>query len=278
MVEYEKRTVAECQKRPSSRTNARQFARQLPFNHTVVYFAGTEFSWGRGSCPPTSRQGEKQYFCPPNILLKNNVVVQISKVFRVMEPNGGACFLQLRKCRSNLITSPASSYEAKRSFSALRRLKTWLRSTMTQIRLIHLVISHVHRDILSELSCQDIAKEFVRSNDARCRVFVKIKNDPDVLHDKQRCGTWASAEIFPEGEKSTFCLSFSGCWRCSAHGRSQNVLPFQHHNENAPCYGNSTKNALRWQQCFFFTHASFDTVENYVANCYQQLLSRFITC
>jgi len=44
-----------------------------------------------------------------------------------------------------------------------------------------------------------------------------------------------------EGANSAFCLSFSGCWWCSAHGRSQNALPFQHHKENAPCYGNSPK-------------------------------------
>jgi len=46
-------------------------------------------------------------------------------------------------------------------------------------------------------------------------------------------------KFFQGGAKSTFCLSFSGCWRCSAHGRSQNALPFQHHKENAPCYGSS---------------------------------------
>ena len=41
-------------------------------------------------------------------------------------------------------------------------------------RLNHVVICHVLRDILSELSFQDIAKEFVRCSDARCRMFGKI--------------------------------------------------------------------------------------------------------
>jgi len=31
---------------------------------------------------------------------------------------------------------------------------------------------------------------------------------------------------------STFCLSFSGCWRCNANGRLQNPLLFLH-KENA---------------------------------------------
>jgi len=107
------------------------------------------------------------------------------KVFREMEPNARCMFPAAEKLQRLLLISPASSCEAARSFSALHRLKTWLRSTMTQIRLIHVVIRYVHRDILNELSCQDMAKEFVRTIDARCRVFGKFKYYPDV-HDKQR--------------------------------------------------------------------------------------------
>ena len=33
---------------------------------------------------------------------------------------------------------------------------------------------------------------------------------------------------------STFCLSFSSCWRCNANGRSENALLFLHHKENSP--------------------------------------------
>jgi len=51
--------------------------------------------------------------------------------------------------------------------------------------------------------------------------------------------------------KSTFCLPISGCWRCSSNGRSHKALPFLQHKENYPCYGNSPKNALRWQHGFF---------------------------
>jgi len=43
--------------------------------------------------------------------------------------------------------------------------------------------------------------------------------------------SWASAEIFAGGAKSTFCLSFSVCWQCNANGRTQ--------KENVQCCGNS---------------------------------------
>jgi len=39
--------------------------------------------------------------------------------------------------------------------------------SQVQVRLNHVVICDVHRDMLSELSRQEIVKEFETSNDAR---------------------------------------------------------------------------------------------------------------
>ena len=48
-----------------------------------------------------------------------------------------------------LLVSPASYAKAERSVSALRRLKTWLRSTMTVgLRLNCLAVCHVHQNLL----------------------------------------------------------------------------------------------------------------------------------
>ena len=95
-------------------------------------------------------------------------------VFREMGPNVRRMFPAVEMLLKILLTSPASLCEAERSFSTLRRLKTWLRSTMTQTRLNHVAVCHVYRDILMKLCCQDIAREFVRGSDARCRVFGKF--------------------------------------------------------------------------------------------------------
>jgi len=96
-----------------------------------------------------------------------------------------------------------------------------------------------------------------------------------VLHFR----TWASADNFPWRETSTFCFYCSYSWRGNANARSQNALPFLHHNENASCYGNSRKNrASSAQQCFFFIHVPFHAVQNYEAYRYQQSLSRSIFC
>ena len=95
-------------------------------------------------------------------------------VFREMEPSLRRMFPAVKNLIRILLTSSANSCEAERFFSALRRLKTWLRSTMTQTRIDHVAICHVHRDIMKEMSSQDIAEEFVRANDVRCSVFGKF--------------------------------------------------------------------------------------------------------
>ncbi|KAK0141101.1 Structural maintenance of chromosomes protein 6 [Merluccius polli] len=50
------------------------------------------------------------------------------------------------------LTIPVSSCTCERTFSVLRRLHTWLRSTMGQDRLHHLAIMSVEREELSKFS------------------------------------------------------------------------------------------------------------------------------
>ena len=61
-------------------------------------------------------------------------------------------FSQIEQLVKLLLVCPASSCTAERSFSALRRrLKTWLRNNMTQKRLNHVAVCHVHQDFLDSI-------------------------------------------------------------------------------------------------------------------------------
>ena len=73
-----------------------------------------------------------------------------------------------------LLVNPASSSSAKRSFSGLRRLKTYLRSTCGQRRLNNLAICHVHKHILDSVDVQKLMKEFVLAQEKRAAVFGQI--------------------------------------------------------------------------------------------------------
>jgi hypothetical protein len=70
-----------------------------------------------------------------------------------------------------LLLCPASSCSAERSFSALRRLKTWLRNTMSQTRLNAVAVCNVHQEHLDEVDVSVAAKEFAEQSEIRRNIF-----------------------------------------------------------------------------------------------------------
>ena len=69
------------------------------------------------------------------------------------------------------LSLPISVASSERSFSTLRRLKTWTRSTMSQKRLTHLTLMHVHSDIVDSLDIHDMMREFISVNPERKSTF-----------------------------------------------------------------------------------------------------------
>ena len=74
-------------------------------------------------------------------------------------------FDQIEQLVRLLLTIPSSSAEAERSFSSLRRLKSYLRSRMKQNRLNHLSVLYVHKDKLDTLGVDEVVKAFI----AKCQ-------------------------------------------------------------------------------------------------------------
>ena len=56
-----------------------------------------------------------------------------------------------------ILVNPSTNAVSERSFSVMRRIKTYLRSTMGQSRLNATMILHVHKEKTDELSLLDIA-------------------------------------------------------------------------------------------------------------------------
>ena len=80
-------------------------------------------------------------------------------------------FAQVEQLVRLLLVCPVSSCEAERSFSALRRLKTWLRNSMGQVRLNSAAVCHTHKDRLDELLVIEVAKEFASKSAIRITAF-----------------------------------------------------------------------------------------------------------
>ena len=66
-----------------------------------------------------------------------------------------------------LLILPATNATSERLFSALRRVKSYLRSTMLQSRLNHLMNLHYHQDMCDRLDMKAIANEYITKNEAR---------------------------------------------------------------------------------------------------------------
>jgi len=66
-----------------------------------------------------------------------------------------------------LLVMPAINTTSERLFSALRRVKTYLRSTMTQLRLNNLMMLHVHKDRTNSLNLAEIGNDFIGRKDTR---------------------------------------------------------------------------------------------------------------
>ena len=61
-----------------------------------------------------------------------------------------------------------TSCSCERSFSALRRLKTYLRNTMTQDRIIGLALLNIHREI--PVRAEKVTELFARENQRRMKL------------------------------------------------------------------------------------------------------------
>ena len=70
---------------------------------------------------------------------------------------------------------PVTSCECERSISALRRLKTWLRSTMEEDRLNGLALMHINNDI--KLDIEKVVDVFARENKTRMRLADILNED-----------------------------------------------------------------------------------------------------
>ena len=64
-----------------------------------------------------------------------------------------------------MLTMPVTSATAERSFSVLRRLKTYVRSTMNNDRLSSLALMHIHRDFSVDLD--KVMEKFVSAKTRR---------------------------------------------------------------------------------------------------------------
>ena len=95
-------------------------------------------------------------FCLKNATFRN-VITEVSSLIRI------------------ILTLPVPRCSAERSFLGRRRLKTYLRSRMTQERLNALVLMNTHKDILGCLDIDNLVDNFISKSSVRKKTFMFFK-------------------------------------------------------------------------------------------------------
>ena len=70
---------------------------------------------------------------------------------------------------------PATNATSERSFNALRRVKSYLRTTMGQQRLNYFMLLHVHKERTDNLDLRSVLNEFVGDSEHCSGLFAKFK-------------------------------------------------------------------------------------------------------
>ena len=106
---------------------------------------------------------------------KNITFTEILKVMKGLTTGHKALYSQVIILVKLILVMPATNAVSERSFSALRRIKTFLRATMHhQQRLNSLMILNVHQDKTDSLNVMSIANQFVANNEQRLAIFGKF--------------------------------------------------------------------------------------------------------
>ncbi|KAM3859970.1 zinc finger MYM-type protein 1 [Diretmus argenteus] len=91
-------------------------------------------------------------------------IPDIHSVFKLLDVD---MFPALKSVYQVALTIPVSSCSCERSFSALRRLHTWLRRTMGQDRLHQLALLSIEKGLLSELDHDKVIDTFAQLTNRR---------------------------------------------------------------------------------------------------------------
>ena len=100
-------------------------------------------------------------------------IFDIKKYFLSLSPGQSSLLGQVRRLFELIMVMPATNATSERSFSALRHLKNYLRTTMSQQRLNHLMIMHIHKERTDNIDLKLVLNNFIAGSEHRSSIFAK---------------------------------------------------------------------------------------------------------
>ena len=90
---------------------------------------------------------------------------------REFSPAQKSFFCEVYRLAKMILVMPSPNAVSEHSFSAMRCLKTYIRSTMCQSRLNHTMLLNINKDRVDKLEIDSIANQFVQGSEHRLRMF-----------------------------------------------------------------------------------------------------------
>ena len=110
----------------------------------------------------------------PDNAAPNLNILDIKEHFLSLSSGQRILLDQVNQLLKLILVMPATNATSERSFSTLRRVKNYLRSTMTQQRLNSLMILHVHKLQTDSLNLVEVANDFIGDSEHRLKLFGKF--------------------------------------------------------------------------------------------------------
>ncbi|XP_067943160.1 zinc finger MYM-type protein 1-like [Watersipora subatra] len=117
--------------------------------NTIIKFNNSDFNW-------LSLEHELEL-----LSLSDSKFNVISEFFAwIAKGQNNSVYPQLSNIAKLLLLMPASNAATEMSFSAMKRLKSDIRSSMSQVRLNSLMLLHVHNDLTDTIDIQEVIRLF----------------------------------------------------------------------------------------------------------------------
>ena len=106
---------------------------------------------------------------------KSRSIVDVFTYLQKLSSAERSLMSEVTKVAELLLVAPATNATSERSFSILRLVKQYLRSTMTEERLNHLMTCSIYKDRLDKLNLQEVANSFISGHENRMHMFGLFK-------------------------------------------------------------------------------------------------------
>ena len=100
-------------------------------------------------------------------------IFDLKRYFLPLSPGQASSISQIRHLLQLILIMAATNATSERLFSVLCRSKNYLRTTMTQERLNHFMLLHVHKERTDKIDLKSVVNQFIDESEHHSSIFAQ---------------------------------------------------------------------------------------------------------